>query len=201
MKTASGWLSLLVAGVLGLACQPAPEETATPAPSMKPRLAKYTSFRLETDLSVLSDRERRMIPILIEAAQVMDGLYWFQAYGDREALLSSFTDPDMRRFIEINYGPWDRLAGNEPFVPGLGPKPLGANFYPPDMTKEEFEAAAAASPRKNHWAGSLDRVDSFSSAALMVAGEDPGVEVAGRDEPEPTDELSASRSPFDAGDR
>lgn len=148
MKTASGWLSLLVAGVLGLACQPAPEETATPAPSMKPRLAKYTSFRLETDLSVLSDRERRMIPILIEAAQVMDGLYWFQAYGDREALLSSFTDPDMRRFIEINYGPWDRLAGNEPFVPGIGPKPPGANFYPPDMTKEEFEAAAAASPQQ-----------------------------------------------------
>jgi hypothetical protein len=52
----------------------------------------------------------------------------------------------MRRFVEINYGPWDRLEGNQPFVPGFGPKPAGANFYPPDMSKDQFEAAASASP-------------------------------------------------------
>src|SRR5690606_24734037 len=39
-----------------------------------------------------------------------------------------------------NYGPWDRLAGNRPFVPGVGDKPPGANFYPADMGREEFEA-------------------------------------------------------------
>ena len=50
-----------------------------------------------------------------------------------------------RRFAEINYGPWDRLEGNAPFIPGVGPKPPGANFYPTDMTKEEFEAAVMAS--------------------------------------------------------
>ena len=51
-------------------------------------------------------------------------------------------DEATRRYIEINYGPWDRLRGDGPFVDGVGAKPAGANFYPADMTVEEFEAAA-----------------------------------------------------------
>jgi hypothetical protein len=47
---------------------------------------------------------------------------------------------DIKKFVEINYGPWDRLDGNKPFVEGIGAKPLGANYYPVDMTKDEFEA-------------------------------------------------------------
>jgi hypothetical protein len=56
-------------------------------------------------------------------------------------LLISITDEDTKTFARINYGPWDRLDGNKPFVEGVGEKPKGANFYPADMTKEEFEAA------------------------------------------------------------
>jgi hypothetical protein len=59
--------------------------------------------------------------------------------------MESIEDPALRRFIEINYGPWDRLDGEKPFVPGVGPKPLGANFYPADMTKGEFEQRIAES--------------------------------------------------------
>jgi len=139
-----GAISLIVVVAGCLACQRKPDEAAQPIPNMKANLAKYTSFRLETDLSVLTENERRMIPILIEAAKAMDEPFWAQAYGDREKLLSSITDVDMRRYVEINYGPWDRLAGDEPFMPGVGAKAPGANFYPPDMTKEEFEAAAAS---------------------------------------------------------
>jgi len=106
-------------------------------------LDKYTTFRLEADLSTLSENERQMIPLLIEASQVMDSIFWEQAYGGQDTLLAAVTDPDLRQFIHINYGPWDRLADNQPFVEGVGPKPLGANYYPADMTKEEFEAAAA----------------------------------------------------------
>ena len=51
------------------------------------------------------------------------------------------ADPALRRAVEINYGPWDRLDNEAPFVPGIGPKPPGAAFYPHDMTKQEFEAA------------------------------------------------------------
>ena len=107
------------------------------------RLTQYTSFRLESDLSLLSENERKMLPLLIEAAQVMNGLFWRQSYGDREELLSSIDDSELQRLVEINYGPWDRLAGNQPFVPGIGSKPAGARFYPEDMTKAEFESAAA----------------------------------------------------------
>ncbi len=103
------------------------------------RLQKYTSFTLNTDLNKLSPNQLKMIPILIEAAKIMDDLFWFDAYGDKDALLKSIDDEDLRSFARINYGPWDRLDGNRPFVDGIGDKPLGANFYPSDMTKEEFE--------------------------------------------------------------
>ena len=110
------------------------------------RFEIYTTVRLTTDLFTLTAREREMIPHLIKAAEAMEDIFWLQAYGDKKALLSSITDPKMRRFAEINYGPWDRLASNEPFVPDVGPKPKGANFYPKDMTKEEFNAAVAKQP-------------------------------------------------------
>jgi hypothetical protein len=113
---------------------------------MKERLAKYALVRLEADPNVLTQKERQMIPLLIDAAKVMDELYWGQTYGNREVLLSRISDPDTRRFVEINYGPWDRLDNDRPFVPGVGVKPPGANFYPADMTKDQFEAAASASP-------------------------------------------------------
>jgi hypothetical protein len=72
----------------------------------------------------------------------MDGLFWRQAYGDDyKQLLENVGVSDAGRFAEINYGPWDRLDDNRPFIEGAGPKPLGANFYPADMTKEEFESA------------------------------------------------------------
>jgi Peptidase family M49 len=102
----------------------------------------YAPVKLTADLSGLSAKERSMLALFINAASVMDDLFWAQAYpGDRAKLLAGITDPTVRRFVEINYGPWDRLEGNEPFVPGVGAKPPGAGFYPLDMTKQEFERA------------------------------------------------------------
>lgn len=143
----------LLCALTVMACSPAEspspageEETSTEMSDIDQRLAKYTTVRLTSDLSGLSDGQRQMIPLLIEAAQAMDEGFWRQAYGDKEALLASIQDPGTRRFAEINYGPWDRLAGNEPFIDGVGEKPAGAAFYPTDMTKQELEDAAAASP-------------------------------------------------------
>ena len=109
-------------------------------------LSQYTSFRLTTDLSVLSENECRMLPHLFAAADQMEAIYWQQAYGDRDELLASIDDPALREYAKINYGPWDRIGGNAPFIDGVGDKPAGANLYPRDMTKEEFEAAAAQDP-------------------------------------------------------
>lgn len=100
----------------------------------------YTSFTLTSDINGLAEDEKAVIPILIEAAKIMDDLFWKQAYGDKQALLSSIEDDALRKYAEINYGPWDRLDGDKPFIAGFGEKPLGSGYYPSDMTKEEFEA-------------------------------------------------------------
>jgi hypothetical protein len=105
------------------------------------RLQKYVNVKLTTDVSMLSENQRKMIPSLIKVAKIMDGLFWKQAYGDKEEFLKSISNENTRQFANINYGPWDRLDANEPFVDGVGEKPLGANYYPADMTKEEFESS------------------------------------------------------------
>lgn len=140
LTSAGLWCALVLT-----ACQQTPMDT--PAPSREDSLlAKYTSFRLTTDLTPLTAQERQMIPLLIEAADAMNEVFWMQAYGNRDSLLGRIPDEQLRRFAEINYGPWDRLDGNAPFIDGVGEKPAGAMFYPVDMTKEEFEEAAAANP-------------------------------------------------------
>ena len=143
---------LLAAGIGGLsACQSEPAKarasssTTTDLPIEK-KLARYTTVRLTADLAKLSENERKMIPLLIDAARSMDAIFWWQAYGNRDSLLESIKYPGTRRYAEINYGPWDRLDSNAPFIEGIGPKPAGSGFYPHDMTKEQFEAAAKRSP-------------------------------------------------------
>lgn len=107
---------------------------------MQKKLSKYTTFKLTSNLNVLTENERKMLPILIKAASIMNKFFWYQSYGDKKQLLDSISNEETKKFVEINYGPWDRLDGNKPFVDGIGSKPAGANFYPADMTKLEFEA-------------------------------------------------------------
>lgn len=108
---------------------------------IRKRAQKYAVVELTTDVSVLSEKQREMIPLLIEAGKIMDDCFWFESHGEKEKLLASIADRQQRRFVKINYGPWDRLENNQPFLNGFDPKPLGANYYPADMTKEEFENA------------------------------------------------------------
>lgn len=101
---------------------------------------KYADFTLNTDASQLSEGDQKMLPYLFEVAKIMDELFWYEAYGKKEALLN-YLKGDKEKFAVINYGPWDRLNNDAPFIKGIGAKPAGANFYPTTMTKEEFEAA------------------------------------------------------------
>lgn len=135
-------ITFLIAIVTSLAAC-TPEESAMTAPpeTSHPLLDKYTPFRLTADLTGLSENQREMVKLLIEAAHQIDAIYWQQTYGDKAALYEEIEDPALRRFAEINKGPWDRLDENEPFITGVGPKPQGANFYPADITEAEFEAA------------------------------------------------------------
>ena len=123
---------------------PAPEDSV-----IVDLLGQYTTVRLDADLSGLSDSTRAMIPHLIAAARVMDEVYWAQANtAPRDSLTAGLSEP-ARRYVAINAGPWDRLDGNAPFLPGIGPKPPGAGFYPPDLTKEELLQAADLYPERD----------------------------------------------------
>lgn len=117
----------------------APPEAVEQAPAPS-RFDIYASVQLKPDLSELSDHQREMISLLIDAAKITEDIFWQQVWGDRDSLLAGIEDPKARRFAEINYGPWDRLANDQPFLEQYGPRPAGARFYPEDMSKEEFEA-------------------------------------------------------------
>ena len=152
-KTTTLGTALLVGGLLLTGCPAqdgggegeATTETAETS-DIDRRLAKYTTVKLTADLSHLSDDQRDLVKILIEAGQNMDDAFWLQAYGDKDELMASLDDPKLQRYAEINYGPWDRLEGNAPFVEGFGAKPAGANYYPHDITEDELKAAMEENP-------------------------------------------------------
>ncbi len=129
---------------------------------IKKKADEFASFTLTTDLSVLTEKEKQMLPLLLDAAKIMDEIFWKQAFGDKDSLFSLGLDEYTEKFMKINYGPWERLNDNKPFINGFGEKPAGANFYPVDMTKEEFEA----------W----DNETKTSLYTLIRRGEDGGLE-------------------------
>lgn len=102
-------------------------------------LGKYTTVKLEADLSSLTENEKLMLPLLIDAAKIMDDLFWEQALGEpKDEFLGKIKNEKLKQFAIYNYGPWDRLDDNKPFIEGYGEKPKGANFYPTDMDTAEF---------------------------------------------------------------
>ncbi|TBR36241.1 MULTISPECIES: dipeptidyl-peptidase 3 family protein [Dyella] len=116
-----------------------PPPASTDADLVKQHMGDYATVRLTADLSAFDEKQKQMIALLVQAADVTNSLYWQQSWGDKNALMQRISDEDTRRYAEINYGPWDRLNNDEPFVAGVGPRPPGVQFYPADMTKDEFE--------------------------------------------------------------
>ncbi len=107
----------------------------------KNRLNIYYPVTLSADISHLSLEQKQMLAVLIEASEIMDDLFWQQALGqDKTTFLSQIIDSQVQNFAAINYGPWDRLNGDQAFLSDTNEKLLGAQFYPADMTKAEFEA-------------------------------------------------------------
>ncbi len=153
-------ITTLKASILSLymltGCQPASEPLAhSPTQDRSPktqatisqpqllideaRLNIYYPVNLIADLTHLSDNQKEMIGLLIDASEIMDDLFWQQAFGeDKEAFLAKLTDPRVKHFASINYGPWDRLNADKPFLAGYEAKSSGAQFYPEDITKDEL---------------------------------------------------------------
>jgi hypothetical protein len=114
-------------------------------PEFNNRLSIYKEVTLSADLSHLSANQKQMLALLIDASKIMDDLFWQQAFSqDKKTFLAKIKDKKVRRFAEINYGPWDRLDGDKVFLTQNDAKAHGAEFYPKDMTKTEFEQTTLA---------------------------------------------------------
>ena len=101
-----------------------------PADADPSRLDIYAKVKLTADLSHLSDNQRQMIGLLIDAGKITDDIFWKQVWGDRESLLADIEDEKIKRFARYNYGPWDRLAEDKPFISQYGARPPRGTFLP-----------------------------------------------------------------------
>ena len=134
-------LSFILAMLVMLAaCEQTPKQTQTQEDPMETLLNKYVEVPLTADVSHLSSDEKEMLKLLFEAAAIMDDIFWMQNLGEKAAFLDAIENAKAREFATINYGPWDELDNQKPFLEGFSEKPAGAQLYPLDMTVEEFEA-------------------------------------------------------------
>ncbi len=116
-------------------------------------IARFAPAELKVDTSALAAGDKQALQKLIEAAHVIDGLFLTQRWSGNAALRaqlqkdSSALGKARLHYFDLNKGPWSDLDGQIAFLPGVPPrKPPGANFYPEDMTKDEFETWVAKLP-------------------------------------------------------
>lgn len=103
------------------------------------KVNEFVLVELTSDISHMTKNQKLMLGKLFDVAEIMDELFWIEACPDHELMLDNISDPAQRDFFMLNYGPWERLNGDLPFLPGIGMKPAGSGFYPADMTIQEFE--------------------------------------------------------------
>ncbi len=151
---------LLLTAVTGLFCAACLAEVPKPAAAKVPGLAelnrmisRFAPTTIRVDTKSLSSGDRQALAKLIQAARIVNNIYMQQLWSGDLALyakLQKDKSPLGRarlHYFWINKGPWDDLDGFKAFIPGVPPrKPLGANFYPEDMTKEQFEAGVKELP-------------------------------------------------------
>jgi len=114
---------------------------------LKQMAARFAPVKLNYDTSILSDGDRKALDKLIEAARVLNFVFMDQLWSGDRAMYeklqhdNSALGKERLHYFWLNKGPWSDLDGHTAFLPGVpARKPPGANFYPEDMKREEFEA-------------------------------------------------------------
>ena len=108
--------------------------------ALKEKVESYAVVEVTSPLyDALSENDKKIVALFREAADIMDGLFWKQTFGDKSKI-ENLPEGSAKTYAMINYGAWDHLDDNKPFLEGYGEKPLGCQYYPQDMTMEEWEA-------------------------------------------------------------
>jgi hypothetical protein len=142
---------LLVSTIMATAQKtpaPASAETSFPnADELNQMAARFAPAPLEVDLSSLSAGDKKALAKLVEAARLTNDVFMDQLWSGNLALYhklqldKSPLGKARLHYFWINKSPWSEIDEHKAFLPGVtAKKPAGANFYPEDMTKEEFEA-------------------------------------------------------------
>ncbi len=128
------------------------------------QLDKFVPVEISADISQLSSGDRQALGKLLEAAKIIDEIFLRQVYHKNVAIreeLKHGSNPDyatLLKYFNLNFGPFDRLEGDKPFINLNELKPEGANFYPVDMTRKEFE----------QWLKSHEADDSLFTATFTL---------------------------------
>ena len=112
----------------------------TPESPLQKKVDAYAVYQIGSPyMDGLTDNGKEVLNLFRMAADEVDHIYWQQSFGDK-SVFEALPEGLERSYAMINYGPWDRLDNNAPFIAGYGERPAGARFYPEDMTREEFDA-------------------------------------------------------------
>lgn len=145
-------ITILFISIFLLGCEKKTEnKDAEDIAMLKEKIAKFVPTELDYDSSTLDEREKVVVEKLYLASKIMDEIFLEQVYSKNDEIKAQLLKENTEvsklqlELFNIMFGPFDRLEHDAPFIDSLK-KPLGANFYPEDMTKEEFENWIKANP-------------------------------------------------------
>ncbi|HEX7358644.1 MAG TPA: peptidase [Ignavibacteriaceae bacterium] len=130
-----------------------PQKDSEEVTMLKETISKFVPVEIKYDDNLLTDREKVVLEKLYRASKIIDEIFLEQVYSKnfeiRDSLkkMNNETAYLQSQLFTIMFGPFNRLEDNDPFI-GTNKKPLGANFYPEDMTKEEFEKFVKENPNE-----------------------------------------------------
>lgn len=143
---------------------------------LKARIARYATPTLTADVSHLPESEKQALALIIEAARDLDPVFDRQAWRQNPAVTFSLAKDakegdtlaaERLRYLRLMRGPWDRQDHHNAVAADV-PYPAGAGFYPPDLTKEEFEAYVAKHPKQRAELESLTTLVHRNPAGLLI---------------------------------
>jgi hypothetical protein len=136
----------LVMNVFASQSKRAAQGSSSEATSLNEKIRRFAPTPLGSNTAQLSPGDRKALQKIIAAAKYYDALYLRQIWSGNEAVLKKLEadkSPLGRlrlHYFTINKGPWSQLDDNEPFIEGVPRRPPQANFYPADITKDEFNS-------------------------------------------------------------
>jgi len=148
LKSFKTSIFLLIAGAMIMSCAKKEQviNNYLSVDSVRTQIGKLAPVEITYDESLLSESNQKVLRKLVQAAQYMDKIFLVQVYDKNKNIKSELKTgnnpdyPSLLEYFTINFGPFDRLEGDQPFINTNQEKPKGADFYPTDMTKDEFES-------------------------------------------------------------